>query len=69
MCNILTSEQYGVWDGVSINNAIYKLINFVHEASNNNHYITCIFCDISEALDCSSHEVLLSKLEHYGWTE
>jgi hypothetical protein len=29
MCNILTSEQYGFWDGVSTNNAIHKLINSV----------------------------------------
>jgi len=65
MCNILTSEQYGVRDEVSTNNAICKLINFVHEALNNNHYIACIFCDISKAMDCLSHEVLLSKLEHY----
>jgi hypothetical protein len=34
MCNILTLEQYGVWDGVSTSDANYKLINSVYEAWN-----------------------------------
>ena len=33
---------------------------------NNKHYLACIFCNIAKGFDCASHEVLLSKLEHYG---
>jgi len=47
MCNILTSEQYGFWDGVSTSDAIYKLINSVYEAWNNKQYMACIFCDMT----------------------
>lgn len=64
-CNMLTSEQYGFWDGISTNNDIYKLINSVCEGWTNKHYIVCIVCDITKAFDCVCHEVLLSKLVHY----
>jgi hypothetical protein len=67
-CNILTLEQYGFWDGISTNNAIYKLINSVYEGWTNKYYIVCIVCDITKAFDCVCHEVLLSKLEHYRVT-
>jgi HD superfamily phosphohydrolase YqeK len=65
MYNILTSEQYGFRDGVSTGDTICKLINSVYEARNNKYYIACILYDITKAFDCVSHEVLLSKLEHY----
>jgi len=61
-CNVLTSEQYGFWDGISTNNAIYKLITSVYEAWNNKHYIVCIVCDITKAFECMCHEGLFSKL-------
>jgi hypothetical protein len=37
MCNILTSEQYVFKNGVSTNNAVYKLINSVYEHGINNN--------------------------------
>jgi hypothetical protein len=40
--------------------------NPVYEAWNNKHYNACIFCDIATALNSASHEVPLSKLEHYS---
>ena len=67
MCNMLTSEHV-FWDGMSTNNAIYKLINSVYEAWNNKHYIVCIFYDINKEFGCMSHEVLSSKLEQYRMT-
>ena len=68
-CNILPSEQYNFWEGVSTSKAIYKLINSVYEAWNNKHYIAGIFCNRTKAFDCLRHEVLLSKLEHYSVME
>jgi hypothetical protein len=46
-CKILTSKQYGFWNGILTNNAIYKLINSVYEGWNNKHYFVCTVCNIT----------------------
>jgi hypothetical protein len=51
ICNVLTSEQYGFWDGISTNNDNHKLINSVYEAWNNKHLTVCIFCATTKAFD------------------
>ena len=43
--------------------------NSIYEAWNNKHHIACILCDKTTAFDCTSHEALLPKLEHYRVTQ
>jgi hypothetical protein len=64
--NILVSEQFGFHDHVSIDSAIFKLIESIFSAWNNKEYITGLFYDLTKAFDSVSHELLILKLEFYG---
>jgi hypothetical protein len=64
--NILVSEQYGFRDNVSTESAIFKLTDSVLKAWNNEEYVMGLFCDLTKAFDCVSHEILISKLGFYG---
>jgi hypothetical protein len=66
MHKILLTEQFGFQKGMSTEDAVYKLNNVVLTAWNNKEYVAGIFCDITEAFDCVSHELLMMKLQHYG---
>jgi hypothetical protein len=63
--NILVTEQYGFRDNVSTESAIFRLIETIFSAWNNKKLITGIFCDLTIAFDCVSHQLLISKLEFY----
>jgi hypothetical protein len=61
--NVLVSEQYGFRDNVSTESARFKLTDLILKAWNNKEYVTGLFCDLTKAIDCVSHELLISKLE------
>jgi hypothetical protein len=65
---ILVDEQFGFRTNSATDRAIYKLTNEILKALNNKSKIGGIFCDLKKAFDCVDHEILLSKLEHYGVT-
>jgi hypothetical protein len=64
--NILVTEQCGFHDSVSIGSAIFKLIESTFSAWNNKELITGIFCGLTRAFNCVSHQLLISKLEFCG---
>jgi hypothetical protein len=64
--NILVIEQCGFRDNVSTESTIFKLIESIFSAWNNKELITSIFCDLTRAFDCVSHQLLSSKLEFFG---
>jgi hypothetical protein len=64
--NILVSGQYGFRGNVSTESATFKLTDSILRAWNNKEYVMGLFCDLTKAFDCVSHELLISKLEFYG---
>jgi len=61
--NILSNEQYGFRIGLKTENAIYKLITEILNATNNKLLVRGIFCDLEKVFNCVDHDILSSKLK------
>lgn len=63
---IFTPSQFGFRRDLSTTGAIYKLWDFVRESMEAGDACGCLFTDLTSAFDSVDHNLLLSKLEHYG---
>ena len=63
---LLVGIQFGFRKGVATEDTIFKLINESLSALNNKTMAGSIFCDLEKAFDSVNHNILLSKLPHYG---
>jgi hypothetical protein len=59
--NILVSNQYGFRNGLSTDNAIFKLIESIFKAWNQKNRIAYVFCDLNRAFDCVAHDLLIKN--------
>jgi hypothetical protein len=64
--NILYKNQYGFQKGMSTEYAVNSLVNNIVKCLENKEVGFCILLDFAKAFDTVNHEILLSKLEHYG---
>ena len=63
---ILFESQYGFRSGHNTTHATLDFVNVIEDAIEANNYAIGVFCDLSKAFDTLNHEILLTKLEHYG---
>ena len=64
--SLLFQNQFGFQRGHSTDEAIVTFCEEIHKAFNRNEYMIGIFVDLSKAFDTVNHEILMTKLAHYG---
>lgn len=64
--NILFKNQYGFRKNYSTSHALINLYDKISSGIDANKHNIGIFLDLSKAFDTVDHEILISKLEHYG---
>ena len=52
--------------GHNTTHAALEFTKMIEDAFEKNEYAVGVFCDLSKAFDTLNHNILLSKLEHYG---
>lgn len=63
---ILYPRQYGFRPGRSTVDAITEFTSDIVSALDNKHSALAVFLDLSKAFDTINHQILLTKLHHYG---
>ena len=64
---ILYDFQYGFRKNHSTILALIDIVDKIEFALDKNEYALGIFLDITKAFDSINHDILLTKLEHYGF--
>ena len=67
--DILSHSQYGFTRNSSIELAITKFYDILLTNMNNKKVTCSIFLDLKKAFDSVGHNILLKKLEHYGFRD
>ena len=64
--NILYRCQFGFRKNYSTSHALIHLINRISSAIDQRETTVGVFLDLSKAFDTLDHQILFTKLEHYG---
>ena len=64
--NIISENQFGFRSGYSTVQAATLITDKIQKAVENKQYSCGIFLDLIKAFDTVHHDILITKLEHYG---
>lgn len=65
--NILNKNQYAFQSGTGCDDALFEITEYVKSALDNGDYVLAASIDLEKAFDNVSHDILLYKLECYGF--
>lgn len=65
--HLITANQYGFRSGKSTQDAILKFIDQTLFCFEEKLYSAAVFCDLTKAFDCVSHNILIEKLRAYNF--
>ena len=63
---LLSNSQYGFRSGRGTENALHSVVEFMHQAFDENKFGMGIFLDVKKAFDSLDRGILLEKLKYYG---
>ena len=64
---ILSSQQFGFRKNMGTETALANYIDYILSGLKDKKYTASIFMDLSKAFDVLNHDILKSKLDHYGF--
>ena len=64
--NILYKYQFGFRENHSTAHALIDLMEYINTCLDQGKYVFGIYIDLKKAFDTVQHDILLSKLQHYG---
>ena len=67
--NIIYDLQFGFTSNYSTSHAVIHMTKTIRSALDQGKVTCGIFIDLQKAFDTVNHEILIKKLEHYGFRE
>lgn len=64
--SLLSKNQYGFRPGLSTDNALYQVTQYIYGNLDNNNKTMAIFLDLAKAFDTVNHDILLNILPSFG---
>ena len=65
--SIFANTQFGFRKKLSTESALLNFTDYIQNGLTLKHNVGAIFMDLSKAFDVMNHDILETKLEHYGF--